>query len=127
MSSTTATMHLGTGKFSVRVADTEPKRIQGLSGTDNLPPDEAMLLAFDTDGRWGIWMKDMNYALDIVWLDESKQVIDYVLNVPPSSYPRVFVPKKKARYVVELASGTVNERSIRIGEHAIFSGTSKEL
>lgn len=124
----TATLHLGKGKFTTRIADTEAKRIKGLSGTSQLQPNEAMVLVFETNGRWSIWMKDMNYSLDIVWLDESKRVVDYVMNVPPSSYPnKVFSPKKEARYVVELPSGTISAKSIEVGGHAVFSNTGKDL
>jgi uncharacterized membrane protein (UPF0127 family) len=123
----TAVMHLGTHRFDIRIADTERTRAQGLSGTSELASNEAMVFVFDTNSRWGIWMKDMNYAIDVVWLDESKHVIDYVTSISPDSYPRRFVPKEDARYVVELKSGTVQQKNLRIGDQAVFSGTSRKL
>ena len=122
-----ATLHIGGDKFIATIADTEASRIQGLSGTLHLGADHAMVLVFDADGRHGIWMKDMHYALDVLWLNESKQVVDYVTNVSPDSYPRVFTPKEDARYVVELKAGTIKARGIRVGQVAVFSGTDKEL
>ena len=123
-----ATLHLGEGKFTAKLADTEASRIKGLSGTESLPADHAMVFIFDTDGRHAIWMKDMQYSIDIIWLDEAKRVVDYVVNVPPSSYPnKTFYPREDARYVVELASGSVKDKSIQVGQVAYFSGMSKEL
>lgn len=124
----TAVMHLGSHRFDVRVADTDRSRQQGLSGTTSLPANEAMVFVFDSDNRWSIWMKDMNYSIDIVWLDSSKHVVDFVLDATPDSYPtKTFFPKEDARYVVEFKSGTVKSKGIRIGDQAVFSGTSKQL
>lgn len=126
--SPTATMHLGSGKFTATIADTQATRVKGLSGTHDLPSDRAMVFIFDTNSRWGIWMKDMNYAIDIIWLNESRRVVDFVTDVPPDSYPnRTFLPKEDARYVVELRSGMVRQKNIQVGQEAIFSGTKKAL
>ena len=123
-----AILHLGGHRFEARVADTDKTRTQGLSGTAYLPADEAMLFIFDTNSKWSIWMKDMNYPIDIVWLNEQKEVVDIVAHATPDSYPsRTFTPKTQARYVVEFKSGTVQQKGIRLGQQAVLSGTRKEL
>ena len=122
-----ATLHLGDGKFTATLATTEKARIKGLSGTRHLPADHAMVLVFDSSARPSIWMKDMHYAIDVVWLNESKQVVDFVLNVTPESYPTVFTPKEDARYVVELKGGTAKAKNIRVGQLAVFSGTNEKI
>lgn len=115
-----STLRLGGGVFTARFADTREERIQGLSGTESLPADEALIFVYDRDDIWKIWMKDMRYAIDIVWLDESKTIVDIVEDATPESYPTEFAPDRDARYVIELASGTVKERSIRVGQTAEF-------
>lgn len=122
----TTSLYIGDGAFSARVAKNDAARTEGLSGTENLPSDEVMLFVFESDSRWGIWMKDMQYSIDVVWLDESKKVVDMALGVTPSSYPRVYTPKKDARYVLEFAAGTVRQQSIREGQHAVFSDIRSE-
>lgn len=122
-----AVMHLANARFEIRIADNDRTRIKGLSDTPDLPADEAMVFIFDNDSRHAIWMKDMNYPIDIVWLNSSRKVIDFVTNVPPDSYPKVFLPKEPARYVVELRSGTVKQKGIKAGQEAIFSGINREL
>lgn len=121
----TTTLYVGDGAFTARVASNEDTRKKGLSNTASLPGDEAMLFSFDMNSKWGIWMKDMHYPLDIVWLDESKKVVDMALNVSPESYPKVFTPKKDARYVIEFTAGTVKKERIREGQPAIFSDTRR--
>lgn len=123
-----AVMHLNGQRFEAYIADTDKTRIQGLSGTSNLPGDQAMLFVYSHDSRHGIWMKDMNYSIDVVWLNSLKRVVHIETEIPPSSYPaKSFFPSTEARYIVELRSGTVKDKGIRLGQEAIFSGTSREI
>lgn len=116
-----ATVRIGDGVFMARVAKTPEERQKGLSGTGNLRENQAMLFVYDTDDKWSIWMKDMNYPIDILWLDQNKKVVYIVKNAPPESYPyESFVSKDKARYVLELPAGTVVKKSIIIGMEAAF-------
>lgn len=114
-------IHLGDGIFTARVAITDSERQKGLSGVDNLPKDKVMLFVFPEDGKHGIWMKDMKIPLDIVWLDSDRRVIYIARDVLPDSYPEVYRPNIAARYVIELAAGTVQEKQIRIGTIAQFN------
>lgn len=114
-------VQLGGTMFSARVATTEEEKTKGLSGTPSLSSDEAMLFVYDRDDKWSIWMKDMRYAIDIVWLSKDKKVVHIVKNAPPESYPyESFAPKEEARYVLELAAGVTGKRSIVIGTQATF-------
>jgi uncharacterized membrane protein (UPF0127 family) len=109
----------------------KPEELQrGLSGTDSLAADRGMLFVFPKDDKWGIWMKDMNYPIDIVWLDKDAVVNYMVKNAQPSSYNAVepvksiMSPDKPARYVIELPSGTIERTGIVIGDPAgLPSGT----
>ena len=114
------TLYLGDGVFATRVAATDADRQVGLGDTASLADNEAMLLAFARDAQWSIWMKDVEYPIDVVWLDDQRRVVHIVKNMPPSSYPDSFSPDKPARYVVELAAGTVEKKAIRIGTTARF-------
>lgn len=120
-------LRLGDGVFQARIADSPAEREKGLSGTSQLGQDQALLFIYDTDEKWSIWMKDMNYAIDIVWLDKSKKVVYIVKNADPESYPREnFSPNEPARYVVEFAAGTVDKKTINIGDVAKFDETQLE-
>jgi len=120
-------VRLGSGMFNARVASDEPARVQGLSGVAEMGQNEALLMIFDTDDKWQIWMKDMKISLDIVWLDKSKKVVHIVKNASPElSTDTTFTPKEKARYVVELPAGSVQKYSIKIGETALFENVEGE-
>lgn len=103
----------------VAVMRTEAELQKGLSGTDSLSEDQAMVFAFPGDGKWGIWMKDMQYPIDIVWLDSGRTVVHMVKNAQPSSYPSTtFRPEVNSRYVIELPSGTIERTGITKGDPA---------
>lgn len=120
------TVHLGDGVFTARIASKQEDRIKGLSDTDSLPVDEGLLMVYDDEGRWGIWMKDMHYPIDIVWLDVNKKVVHIVKNAPPDSYPQTYVPKENAKYILELNAGTVDNKAIQVGDAADFDETKRE-
>ncbi|RYX79202.1 DUF192 domain-containing protein [bacterium] len=94
----------------------------GLSDSPQIAADEAMVFIFPRVSKWGIWMKDMNYPIDILWLDEAKKVQHIIEDVQPDSYPETtFYPPLDARYVIELKSGTVKDKRITIGTQAAFN------
>jgi uncharacterized membrane protein (UPF0127 family) len=122
-----ATIHLGDGVYTANVAKTQQDRDKALGGSYSLGDSQALLLVYDTDGRWAITMKDMNYPIDIVWLDKDKKVVYIVKNAPPESYPyQQFEPNSDARYVVELPEGAVGQKKIAIGMTATFDENNLE-
>lgn len=124
----TTTLRVGDGIFNARIAHTQEARDKGLSDTDKLSAQQALIMAFPSDGMWGIWMKDMNYPIDIVWLDDDKKVIYTVKNAPPESSTKVvYIPISPARYVIELPAGTVDRMKIRTGYTSVFDINHKEV
>jgi len=111
-------LRLGGQQYRVTVMRTDDQLQKGLSGTSDLPADHAMLFVFPSDGKWPMWMKDMTYPIDIVWLDNSKHVTYTVKNAQPSSYPTKFIPDVPSRYVVEVPAGTVERTGIKKGDQA---------
>ena len=118
----TTEVHVGSGVFNMRLAVTDAERKQGLSGVDKLSANEGLLMDFQTDNTWGIWMKDMNIPLDIVWLDHDKKVIYIVTDASPDlGTSKTFAPTDPARYVLEVPAGTVKNAAIKIGDAATFT------
>jgi uncharacterized membrane protein (UPF0127 family) len=124
----TTSVKLGGSVFNVWTALGEPSRVTGLSGVESLKPNGGLLMAFTSDDTWSIWMKDMNISLDIIWLDSTKDVVHIVKNAGPElSTHTTFTPNKPARYVLELAAGSVQKYDINVGDRAEFEvGEIKE-
>ncbi len=96
--------------IAVEIADTPTERSLGLSGRDLLKPGHGLLFVFDESGYYNFWMKEMNFAIDIIWLDENLNIVDTKLSATPASYPEIFTPKNKAKYVLETNPGEIPSR-----------------
>ncbi len=103
---------VGESSVFVGVAQTAASRGKGLSGREMLPSDEGLLFVFDTDDTHAIWMKDMRFPIDIIWIDKFFSVVAVVENATPDSFPEIFEPKNSARYVLEVNAGWVARNGI---------------
>lgn len=102
----------------VEVADTQDTREKGLSGRDELPDGQGMLFVFDKPDFYYFHMQDMEFAIDIIWLDESRQVVDIMSGVSPDTYPQTFSSSSIAKYVLEVPAGFSNEHDLARGMSA---------
>lgn len=105
------------------VADTMSTRIKGLSNTPYLPDEVVKLFAFGVAGSHSIWMKDMNYAIDIIWIAEEGNIVHFEENVSPETFPESFASPTPAWYVVETNAGFVAEHDVQIGDELVIPGS----
>lgn len=96
----------------VTIASTSLEQEKGLSGSENLPPDAGKLFIFNTPGKYGFWMKDMSYGLDIVWIDRDFRIVGITKGVKPESYPEVFYPPQEVQYVLEVNADFSTENNL---------------
>lgn len=89
---------------------------QGLSGRKSLDENKGMLFVFNYSDKYAFWMKDMNFAIDIIWINENLEVVYIKENVLPSSYPEIYEPEEKAKYVLEVNSGFSKKYNLKIGD-----------
>lgn len=114
-------------KLNVDVAETAEEKAVGLSGRESLAEEEAMLFVYETPRLYSFWMKDMNFPIDIIWIDEDMKVIDIAENIQPESFPKKFTPKKKAQYVVEVNAGWVEEHMVHVGSPVSLQNAKEEI
>lgn len=107
---------VGLGYFNFELANTEAKRVKGLSGKLKLPDTDAMLFVFDSPGEQCVWMKDMKFNLDILWFSEGKKLVYEKRDVAPSTYPEKFCSDTPAKYVVEMSAGVADKNELKIGD-----------
>ncbi len=107
----------------VAIADTPLERQQGLGGRELMAAGQGMLFVFDESKRWRIWMKDMNFGIDILWLDKDGRVVDIREYVYPDTYNEddplqreVFEPQESARYILEVIAGFSGANGVRVGD-----------
>src|SRR3989344_8905757 len=62
---------VGRNKVFVEIMDTAAKRAKGLSGRSSLSENEGLLFVFEEkDIMPAFWMKDMSFAIDIMWIND---------------------------------------------------------
>lgn len=110
----------------VTLATTSQARAQGLSGAAPLAPNTGMLFVFPREGKYSFWMKDMQYPLDILWIDESGIVVHSRESVSPDTYPATFSSQDPARFVLELPAGYVRKYGVRVGARLVWPGGKLE-
>ena len=106
---------IGGAELKVEIADTPQKRIDGLSGRQNLDQNKGMLFIFEKPDHYSFWMKNMKFPIDIIWIDENKKIIDITKNASQESYPERFSPKIPAKYVLEVNAGWADKHNVKIG------------
>jgi uncharacterized protein len=114
-------VRLGGVQIFVSIADTQETRRQGLSSTTALAELEGKLFIFESLGTHGIWMKDMNYPIDIFWISDDLKIIHTEANVDPDTYPQSFSSPEPARYVLETNAGLAEQYGVRNGDSVNFS------
>ncbi len=116
----TIKIQIGEVPVLASVADTLNTRMKGLSDTPFLPDGVVKLFVFGTEGSHSIWMKDMKYALDIIWVDRAGQVVHFEEVVSPETYPDSFSSPVPAWYVIEANAGFVASSSLAIGQTVLL-------
>lgn len=117
----TATVRLGDGVFRAKIASTNAQQVKGLSGTKSLSKEGAMLFVYDSEMEHKIWMKDMHFSIDAVWLNADKRVIHIETGLTPDSYPTEYGANKKSQYVLELSEGAVQRARIKLGMQMVLN------
>lgn len=105
--------------LEVQIADTDPRRARGLMFQEQLPLDEGMLLVFDDSDRVSIWMLNMQFPIDAIWIDAEGKVKFIEKNIPPckTALETVTCESYKgggqdAKYILEVTSGFVDKFGI---------------
>ena len=108
--------------FSVEVARSPDELGRGLMFRESLPQDEGMLFIFEKSGYYNFWMKNTLIPLDMIWINESKEVVFIANDVQPCAQdpcPEI-VPNRVAKYVLEVNAGAVGKIGLIVGSKAQF-------
>ena len=107
---------IGDVGVDVSVANTEALREQGLSGLDGIGRKEGLLMIFDEADYHAIWMKDMHFPIDIIWIGDDFTILDVTEAISPDTYPSIFEPKYPARMALEVNARFIATYRIKIGD-----------
>lgn len=97
--------------ITAELAVTDEERYTGLMFREQINPDQGMLFVFEQEGVHPIWMKNMKFSIDILWLDKDKRIIHMEQNVPPCVTEECpsYAGLAPSKYVLELKQGSVED------------------
>lgn len=112
----TNTLVLDKQSYILEIVVSTKDRQKGLSGREALEANGGMLFVQPKPEVACIWMKDMNIDIDIIWVDDKKIIRHLEERVSPRTYPKSFCPELKAKYVVEMPSGSIDKHELVVGQ-----------
>ena len=109
-------------EIPVEVADTLKKRRLGLGKRTSLKKGWGMLFIFGKRKPHRFWMKDMQFPLDIIWLDNHR-IVHIIHNAKPansSEEPEVMTSPVPVNFVLEIAAGRAAKLRLKTGQRMKF-------
>jgi uncharacterized protein len=101
--------------FQVEIAETPSEKQQGLMFRKSLDEDKGMLFVYEEDGYYSFWMKNTLIPLDIIWINQTMDIIYFVSAVPCNEEICVsYLPNEKAKYVLEINTGIIKDFSGKV-------------
>ena len=109
-------------EIPVEVADTLKKRRLGLGKRTSLKKGWGMLFVFEKRKPHRFWMKDMQFPLDIIWL-ENHRIVHIIHNAKPANSkdePEVMTSPVAVNFVLEIAAGRAAKLRLKVGQRMKF-------
>ena len=109
-------------EIPVEIADTLKKRSLGLGKRTYLKKGWGMLFVFEKRKPHRFWMKDMQFPLDIIWLDNHR-IVHIIHNAQPVNSkvePEVMISPVPVNFVLEIAAGRATKLRLKTGQWMKF-------
>jgi uncharacterized membrane protein (UPF0127 family) len=109
------------GQVRARSCDRFLCQLRGLTFRRSLAPDEGLLLVERKDSRLeaAIHMLAVFTDLAVIWVNSQHEVVDVRL---ARSWRPAYVPKRPARFVLELAPERIGD--FQVGDRLLFDGVN---
>jgi uncharacterized membrane protein (UPF0127 family) len=99
-------------KLTPLIADNDFEAQQGLSGKEN---PTSMLFLFENKRIVPIWMKDMSFPIDIIWID-GQTIVGFETEVPIENPPvTIYRSTVQVDRVLEVPAGFTKEHNLAVG------------
>ena len=111
--------------FQIEIADEPTKWQQGLSFKTHLADDEGMLFIYPEKNQPEFWMKDMNFAIDLLWIDNQTIVgWEKDMQVSDSDQSAGLIKYQAPQSIdkaLEIPAGSIKQLGIEIGDQVEFN------
>ncbi|WP_050047803.1 DUF192 domain-containing protein [Halanaeroarchaeum sulfurireducens] len=105
------------------VAETPTERTVGLSNTESLAPNEGMLFVYSSERRPRFVMRDMDFGLDIVFVD-ANGTITAIHHAPAADDHTTYTGR--AKWVLEVPYGWSDRHDVSVGDRIRIDTAAEE-
>ena len=111
--------------FQAEVADNTSTRERGLMNRRHLDDNKGMLFVFEKEGDYPFWMKNTLIALDMIWINQSNQVVFIKKNALSCGQGECnnIVPNQNGTYVLEINGGLAQKNNIKVGDSVVIDSS----
>ncbi|KAF3983794.1 MAG: DUF192 domain-containing protein [Methylococcales symbiont of Hymedesmia sp. n. MRB-2018] len=112
--------------IEVEVASTKRQRTIGLMFREYLAPNKGMLFVFDEEVIQRVWMRNTFIPLDIIYISAEGKIVSILKDLKSCDKEPcpIHSSNKKAKYMLEINAGIVDEKGIAVAEKINFSGSN---
>lgn len=104
--------------FEVQIVENFWQQNRGLMFREYLVEYSGMLFVFDKEANYPFWMKNTKISLDIIWINENKEIVYVSEFAQPclTFFCPQINPQKNAKYVLEINGGLSKKLNIKVGD-----------
>lgn len=109
-------------KIPVAVADNRIERAVGLMYREKLEAGHGMLFVFDSEGEHKVWMKNVQFPLDVLFISAGGNVVSLLKNLAPCQKEpcQIYGPEAPAKYMLEINAGFIDREAVKVGDLILF-------
>ncbi len=107
-------------QLDIEIAEDDYETQTGLMYRKSMQDDRGMLFIFPDERPRAFYMKNTEFALDIIFLNADKRVVSVQANAKPLD-PTSLPSEGPAKYVLEVNSGLTEKWGLKAGDRFEFS------
>ncbi len=118
---------IGSLTIPTEIANTPETLEKGLSGRFHLPKKMGLLFIFPVPGEYSFWMPDMNFPIDLIWINADKKIVGFEQAMQPETdyaNPQYYAPPEAILYMLEVNAGFVKKHRLTVGQEVLIPDTS---
>lgn len=108
----------GVTTFQVQIADDAFSQTFGLMDRDTMLADAGMMFVYEESRIVQFWMKNVNFPLDLIFVDECGRVTQIHANAQPND-TTIISPDAPVRAVLEITGGASERVQIKPGDSVV--------
>ena len=110
--------------LDIEFSNTEYETQTGLMYRKSMQNDRGMLFIFENEIRRSFYMKNTEFALDIIFINSDNEIVSIQKNAKP--FDRSSLPSDApAKYVLEINAGLSDQWGLEVGDLIEFSKLSE--